>query len=62
MKAKTFVNKMASARKVSLEDAINFMLNSDDSDIDSCHGGMESDEEEILDDEFCGDDSDVDEW
>jgi len=45
-----FQNKMATSRKkISLESAIEFCLNSDDSDVDSSVGGFSSDEQEELD-------------
>ena len=48
-------------RKVPIEEAVKFMIQSDESDIDSSHGGMSSDEEELLDDALLGMDTDFDE-
>ena len=45
---------MATNRKISLEAAVNYMLETDDSDVDSSHGGLDSDEEERLDLELLG--------
>ena len=41
--------------------AVSYMLDSDNSDIDSSHGGLESEEEEELDDLLMGYGSDNDE-
>ena len=49
------------SRNISLADAVNYMLESDDSDIDSSQGGLSSDEEEKLDDILLGFGSDYDE-
>lgn len=48
-------------RKVPIEEAVKFMIQSDESDIDSSHGGMSSDEEELLDDALLGMDTYFDE-
>ncbi|XP_057291023.1 piggyBac transposable element-derived protein 4-like [Hydractinia symbiolongicarpus] len=53
--------KAGSSRRISLEDAVNYMLETDDSDIDSCHGGLSSDEEERIDNALLGYYSDWDE-
>ena len=52
----------AKSSKISLEDAVNYMLESDGSDIDSSHGGISSDEEERLDDQLLGVGSDWEDW
>ena len=46
---------------ISLEYAVNYMLESDGSDIDSSVGGLSSDEEERLDDQLLGYGSNIDE-
>lgn len=48
--------------KISLDDAVNYMLESDCSDIDSSQGGLSSDEEEKLDDQLLGIGSDWEDW
>lgn len=46
---------------ISLEYAVNYILESDDSDIDSSVGGLSSAEEERLDDDLLGYGSNADE-
>ena len=53
--------KARSSKKISLENAVEYILQSQDSDINSWHGGMRSDEEENLNAALLGYQSDWDE-
>ena len=42
-------------RSYTLQQAIDYCLETDGSDVDSCCGGLSSDEEDLLDNEFLSD-------
>lgn len=43
------MSKVKNQKKISLDDAVQFVLDSDESDVDSCNDGLSSDEEEAID-------------
>ena len=56
------MSKVKNQKKISLDDAVQFVLDSDESDVDSCNDGLSSDEEEAIDNALLGFDTFVERY